>query len=230
MRAWISSSNRTSRRAMFGMKTLWRGKIKVEISNPSKTIIDTLDDPAIGGGIRHVSDCLEKYLSEKKGTPDELISAAERLGDGTIFKRLGFLAERRGGPEKLIAAAQATHHRKCQAQSWCAKPKVGKTMACLDTAQLGGEKSAVIDRAEILRLANEFGLEARVVEKDYISHLQSQVSTATLSWLVLGSSRVAPASRNVFSRHTVLRGSGLYPDRCNATGCYFSGATVPGTE
>ena len=26
----------------------------------------------------------------------------------------------------------------------------------------------MIDRAEILRLANEFGLEARIVEKDYI--------------------------------------------------------------
>jgi predicted nucleotidyltransferase component of viral defense system len=33
---------------------------------------------------------------------------------------------------------------------------------------LDGEKSSVIDRAEILRLANEFGLEPRIVEKDYI--------------------------------------------------------------
>jgi hypothetical protein len=33
---------------------------------------------------------------------------------------------------------------------------------------LDGEKTVVIDRAEILRLANEFGLEARIVEKDYL--------------------------------------------------------------
>jgi predicted nucleotidyltransferase component of viral defense system len=33
---------------------------------------------------------------------------------------------------------------------------------------LGGAKNVVIDRAEILRFANEFGLEPRIVEKDYI--------------------------------------------------------------
>ena len=38
----------------------------------------------------------------------------------------------------------------------------------MDTGELDGEKSVVIDRAEILRLANEFGLEARIVEKDYM--------------------------------------------------------------
>lgn len=92
-------------RAMFGTKPLWRGKIKVELSNPAKTIIDMLDDPAVGGGIRHVEDCLDRYLSENKGTPEELIGAAERLGNGAVFKRLGFLAERRGGPEKLIMVA-----------------------------------------------------------------------------------------------------------------------------
>ena len=100
------SVKRISPKAMFDTKTLWRGKVKIEISNPSKTIIDMLDDPAIGGGIRHVSDCLEKYLNEKNGTPEELISAAERLGNGAVFKRLGFLADRRGGPEKLIAGCR----------------------------------------------------------------------------------------------------------------------------
>src|ERR1022692_2107459 len=91
-----------SKRAMFGTKPLWRGKVKVEISNPSKTMIDMLDDPAIGGGIRHVSDCLEKYFSENKGTAEELLSVGERLENGAVFKRLGFLAERLGGPEQLI--------------------------------------------------------------------------------------------------------------------------------
>jgi predicted transcriptional regulator of viral defense system len=97
------SVKQISRRAMFETRTLWRGKIRVEVSSPSKTIIDMLDDPAIGGGIRHVSDCLNQYLSTKNGTPDELISVAARLDNGAVFKRLGFLAERRGGPEKLIA-------------------------------------------------------------------------------------------------------------------------------
>jgi predicted transcriptional regulator of viral defense system len=100
------SLKRISPRAMFGTKTLWRGKVKVEISSPSKTIIDMLDDPAIGGGIRHVGDCLDQYLSKKSGTADELVSTAALLDNGAVFKRLGFLAERRGGPEQLILECQ----------------------------------------------------------------------------------------------------------------------------
>jgi len=100
------SVKQISRQALFGTKTLWRGKVKVEVSSPSKTIVDMLDDPAIGGGIRHVSDCLDQYLGGKNGTPDELVSVAARLGNGAVFKRLGFLAERAGGPEKLIAECQ----------------------------------------------------------------------------------------------------------------------------
>lgn len=92
-----------SRQAMFGTRPLWRGKVKIEISSPSKTVIDMLDDPAIGGGIRHVSDCLDQYIGKKNGAPEELISAAVRLDNGAVFKRLGFLAERRGGPEALVA-------------------------------------------------------------------------------------------------------------------------------
>jgi predicted transcriptional regulator of viral defense system len=100
------SLKQISPRAKFGTQPLWRGRVKVEISNPSKTIVDMLDDPAIGGGIRHVGDCLDKYLGENKGTPEELISAAARLGNGAVFKRLGFLVERRGGPETLVASCR----------------------------------------------------------------------------------------------------------------------------
>jgi predicted transcriptional regulator of viral defense system len=100
------SVKQISGQALFGTKTLWRGKVKVEVSSPSKTIVDMLDNPAIGGGIRHVSDCLDQYLGGKNGTPDELVSGAARLGNGAVFKRLGFLAERAGGLEKLIAECQ----------------------------------------------------------------------------------------------------------------------------
>jgi len=99
------SVTQVSPRAMFGTKTLWRGKVKVEVSSPSKTIIDMLDDPAIGGGIRHAADCLDQYLRGQNG-PEELIGAAARLENGAVFKRLGFLAERRGGPDKLVADCQ----------------------------------------------------------------------------------------------------------------------------
>ena len=34
----------------FGTKTVWRGKAQIQISDPSRTIVDILDDPATGGG------------------------------------------------------------------------------------------------------------------------------------------------------------------------------------
>jgi predicted transcriptional regulator of viral defense system len=97
----------TRQAALFGTRVVWRGQVKVDVSDPARTIVDMLDDPAIGGGIRHASDCLETFLNEG-GTPAEaLIATADRLGNGAVFKRLGYLLERRGGPAELIAACRA---------------------------------------------------------------------------------------------------------------------------
>lgn len=67
-----------------------------------------LDDPALGGGIRHVNDCLDTYLIEEEGDIEKLITTADRLGNGAVFKRLGFLLERRSGPAD---ANTACHER-----------------------------------------------------------------------------------------------------------------------
>lgn len=97
----------TRKAALFGTRGVWRGQVKVDVSDPARTIVDMLDDPAIGGGIRHASDCLETFLNEG-GTPaDALIATADRLGNGAVFKQLGYLLERRGGPAELIAACRA---------------------------------------------------------------------------------------------------------------------------
>ena len=92
--------------SMFSTKPIWRGQVKVELSDPAKTIIDMLDDPAIGGGIRHVDDCLGSFLKEGKTPPRELIETADKLCNGAVFKRLGFLLEKRSGPEELITACR----------------------------------------------------------------------------------------------------------------------------
>ena len=47
---------------IFGTKPVWRHKTKVPVSDVHRTVIDVLDDPALGGGIQHVSDCLNVYL------------------------------------------------------------------------------------------------------------------------------------------------------------------------
>ncbi len=89
---------------IFGTRTLWRGRAKIQVSDPARTIIDMLDNPATGGGIRHVADCLKAYFSRADSMPSTLIEYAERLGNGAVFKRLGFLTERLNGPTSLIDA------------------------------------------------------------------------------------------------------------------------------
>lgn len=90
-------------RKIFGCKTVWRGRTKVMVSDLQRTIVDILDDPAIGGGIQQVADCLAEYFKRKDRNDRLLIEHAERLGNGAVFKRLGFLAEQRG--EKALAQA-----------------------------------------------------------------------------------------------------------------------------
>lgn len=79
---------------IFGTKTIWRGRSKILISDVHRTIIDMLNDPALGGGIQHVADCLNAYLKKPDRDDKLLIEYGDRLGNGAVFKRLGFLIER----------------------------------------------------------------------------------------------------------------------------------------
>ena len=78
--------------AMFGLKSLWRGKAKVSVSDPTRTVLDLLDTPALGGGIRTVADVLKSYFESSYRDPKLLIRYADQLGNKAVFKRLGFLA------------------------------------------------------------------------------------------------------------------------------------------
>jgi predicted transcriptional regulator of viral defense system len=83
---------------IFGTKTVWRGRSKVQVSDIHRTIVDMLDNPGLGGGIQHVADCLVAYMKRSDRNNDALLKYAEALGNGAIFKRLGFLAEQRADP------------------------------------------------------------------------------------------------------------------------------------
>jgi len=83
-----------SEKAMFGLKPVWRGRVKVSISDPSRTVLDMLSDPRLGGGIRSTVDMLNNYLNSEYKNLALLIEYAERLNNGAVFKRLGFLLER----------------------------------------------------------------------------------------------------------------------------------------
>jgi predicted transcriptional regulator of viral defense system len=92
---------------IFGTRTVWRGRSRVAVSDIHRTIVDMLDDPATGGGIQHVADCFAQYMQRKDCDPRVLIGYADRLGNGAVFKRLGFLAERHPRGEVLVSSAMS---------------------------------------------------------------------------------------------------------------------------
>ncbi len=95
------------RSTIFGTKTVWRGRTQIAVSDVHRTVIDMLNDPEIGGGIQHVANCVATYYDCKEWDDGKLIAYAERLGNGAVFKRLGFLAERGSGSTTLIEACLA---------------------------------------------------------------------------------------------------------------------------
>jgi predicted transcriptional regulator of viral defense system len=75
----------------FGLKTVWKEQLKVQVSDPHKTIIDMFDDPSIGGGMRSVIDFFHQYLSSSHFNADIFLEYASKLNNKAIFKRLGFV-------------------------------------------------------------------------------------------------------------------------------------------
>jgi len=98
--------SRISKDMVFGTKTLWRGHARVAIADKHRTVVDMLADPATGGGIRHVDHCLRIYLRDPEASADTLIRYAEKLGNGAVFKRLGFLISQQPGNEPLAQACR----------------------------------------------------------------------------------------------------------------------------
>jgi predicted transcriptional regulator of viral defense system len=87
----------------FGLAIVWRNQTRVNVSDPSRTLIDLLDDPSIGGGIRHVAEMLANYFQSEHRNDPKIMEYADRLGNRAVLKRLGFLLETLG-----IAAPKLT--------------------------------------------------------------------------------------------------------------------------
>ena len=97
----------TTKKHVFGIKRVWRGSTRVNISDPARTLIDMLAMPEVGGGIDHVADCLDAFRKTASSDVGLLMRYAEQYGNGAIFKRLGFLAETRLHDPDLAAACRA---------------------------------------------------------------------------------------------------------------------------
>ncbi|MFW6115587.1 MAG: type IV toxin-antitoxin system AbiEi family antitoxin domain-containing protein [Chloroflexota bacterium] len=79
----------------FGIQTVAMEDERVCITTPSKTLVDGLDRPDLCGGIVEVVKGVDRYA---RGDADweQVTADADRLGNRTVFKRLGYLVELTG--------------------------------------------------------------------------------------------------------------------------------------
>lgn len=82
-----------SESAFFGTRRVWRDGGPVPISDRERTLVDCLNDPSLGGGLRHTVEALATYSELDDADWLRLVDYGDRLGNGTVFKRLGYLAE-----------------------------------------------------------------------------------------------------------------------------------------
>lgn len=92
---------------VFGTRTVWCDGVKVPFSDVHRTVVDMLDDPGVGGGIQHSFDCLRNHLRSEQADVARLIECADRLGNGAVFKRLGFLLSRLDADEGFLESCSS---------------------------------------------------------------------------------------------------------------------------
>jgi predicted transcriptional regulator of viral defense system len=88
--------------AFFGLKTVWQNNSTFQISDPTRTIVDLLKNPTLGGGIRVTIDILKNYFLSEKKSNTVLIKYLKRLNQGAAYKRLGFLLEKYFPKEEML--------------------------------------------------------------------------------------------------------------------------------
>ncbi len=77
----------------FGTRPAWRGMTRVEVADPTKAVVDILDDPSLGGGVKHVAEVVDTYFAGEHRSDKTLLDYVERLGNRTVYKRLGHILE-----------------------------------------------------------------------------------------------------------------------------------------
>jgi predicted transcriptional regulator of viral defense system len=74
-------------------KGVWIENVKVQVSDPIQTVVDMLDGPETGGGIRHVSEIVRNYFESRHRNDSDLLKYINERDNRTIYKRLGFILE-----------------------------------------------------------------------------------------------------------------------------------------
>ena len=68
-------------------------------------MIDILDSPANGGGIRHVAEIVDAYFRSEHRQDEVLIAYGDRFGNRAVFKRLGHIIEALGIDAPVVVTA-----------------------------------------------------------------------------------------------------------------------------
>lgn len=108
---------------LFGTQTVWRDRVRVAVSDPARTLVDMLSDPSLGGGIRPVADMLGVLFREHHSLASKLVDYGIRLGNGAVFKRLGFLLER-------LHAEEGDLMERCRSHLTAGYSKLDPKIAC----------------------------------------------------------------------------------------------------
>lgn len=74
-------------------KPVWIDNTKIQVSDPIQTIVDILDDPSVGGGMRNVGDIVREYFASQHRSDDGIVAYIRARNNRTIYKRLGYLIE-----------------------------------------------------------------------------------------------------------------------------------------
>lgn len=92
----------------FGTVPVWRGQARVAVSDPSRSVVDILDDPRLGGGIRTGADIIQAYMASGHRDDGLIVQYGDRLGNRSVFKRLGYLLEQSGvdAPDLITACLE----------------------------------------------------------------------------------------------------------------------------
>ena len=76
-------------RKLFGVAKVEIEKREVNVSSAEKTVVDCLDHPEHSGGMEEVARAIQGGEIDFK----RLVDCAERLGNGAVLKRLGYMAD-----------------------------------------------------------------------------------------------------------------------------------------
>ncbi len=74
-------------------KNIWLENQKIQVSDPTQIVVDILDDPYTGGGMRNTAEIVREYFASQHRNDADAVKYIETRNNRTIYKRLGYLIE-----------------------------------------------------------------------------------------------------------------------------------------